>query len=447
MLSLPDEGPPKFWKEFEEDLTATLQNGPARPSPGDKGIQIDQSFRRVGDEVFNTDPLSFRTYDKMRTKDDQIVSGLDLINNSVLGKGGQFVGGQETNHLTFIEDMYEPLNLMHIFSDVLLALPLGFSVMEKVFEQREDGMVIINRYKGLPQKTITFLMTPQGKEIRVEQDSIRRVRNKRIRLPLNKVNIFRFKSENGEPYGTPILKGIHQSWAIKEWIIRYRNIFAERMAGGFLVVKTGAGQTVKARQEVEKGRATSVIALQRDMELDVHFPPAKGDIYNRIIDYCNSQINKGLLTPDLLIGQNTEFGSRALSETQFASFKLTRIHKLQNDLKRWIDRDIKQIIDINFGPQDSYPGFVFNAWSIMELEQLANYYRKLAEIQIIGTNDVEKIRESLELWDVPPEGVGDPLPVQVQDERDPKEPRTSGGEAGDAADDIPPPSEENVSVG
>ncbi len=443
--------------ETERDIAKRIPRGPS----ADKATQIDDVFRSLAIRFVNPDTISIRTYNKMRL-DDQVASDLDTITNATLSRGYDVNDGLP-EHREYTKKWLEAVNALHVFEEAMLALIYGYQVFDKVIKPGSDGLFRITRYKSLPPDTIEFDVSPQGKLNAVEQNGNGRGRSALVpfvRLKPQKVSIFVHDKEYGNWYGRSALRPAYTMWAVKQWMLRYRNRFAELMGGGMFIVSAAHGRVSKARDEVDNAKSSSVIAHPKGEEIRIEYPPKDGNVFNTIIGYCNMQINKVLLVPDLLLGQNTDFGSRALSETQFASFKLTRIHKLQQDLANWIQKDIEQMIDWNFGEQDEYPRIVFKAWSVMELEEKANFYRKLAEFQIVGKNDVDWIRADLELPSMGEEGIGDPLPVlaiaqiaqakaaeEAADRTDDGEPNTSRGQAGDEADEIPAPKRENTRVG
>jgi len=279
----------------------------------------------------------------------------------------------------------------------------------------KTGWMYLKKLKPLVPEGIVFNMTPIGKLLSIDQFPTSkglklRTALRPVRFQPYQINTFTYNSQFSDPYGLSAFRPAWDAWLSKTFLVRYNNRFMEQLGGGVIIGKASWGKTDKMRRELEEMRSGSVIVVPRDQEIEIIRPQQPRSPFMDGIGYFNGQITKALLVPVLLLGANTDFGSRALSETQFASFKLTRIHKLQQDMAAWAERDIRFLLDFNVKEEiEEYPQLVFKAWSVMELEQLANHYMKLAKFKILGTNDVPWIREQLEMPPLGPDGIGDPL--------------------------------------
>ena len=103
-----------------------------------------------------------------------------------------------------------------------------------------------------------------------------------------------------------------------------------------------------------------------------------------------------MLVPSLLTGQDETYGSRALSEVQFEMFKLSRIGALQTQLQSWINHDIREMIQLNYGEQDSYPELRFRSWSRADMTKMSRMVADLITANVV-TPDETWIRQFLEL--------------------------------------------------
>jgi hypothetical protein len=417
----------------------------------DTGITVDGLWRKVGDLVPNPDPITPKTYERMAL-DPKVSACLETITNATV-RGWEITGGKQ-EHRDFIENMLRKMDMNNIFKQVInRTLQFGHTSTEKVYDV-VDGKWEIIKYKVLVSKDVEYKITATG-EIRqiwqfvsawnnfpsssASQNNtmgLNRLNGYRKFTPI-KINHMTFKPMYSNPYGQSILKGVNKIWIVKDHMLRYWSRHLEVLGSAMIIAKAGGMKTEKFRREIDKAKATSTIVMQDGQEIDIKWPPSAGSPFKEMIVWMDSKVSEVMIVPDLLLGQSASAGvggSKDLSETHFALFKLTRIDPLQEDLRNWLDGDIRLLIDTNFpGPHEEYPEIVFKAWSTLELEQLANFYRKLAMMQAIGTDDIEWIRERLELPPMGPNGIGDPL-VKIQNQPGQGDGSDGGGDTTDSTD-------------
>jgi len=129
------------------------------------------------------------------------------------------------------------------------------------------------------------------------------------------------------------------------------------------------------------------------------------------------------------------------SETHFAVAKMTRVRVERDMLVNWTRAVSTLLIDANFGiPKEGVPDVNFKASTTLELEQKANFYRKIAMFQGIGTEDIWWVREDLEIREMGVNGIGEPL-VKIQNQ--PGQGSADGG-GGDTTDSTDSPKREGT---
>lgn len=421
--------------EFQESL-------PNLPRT-DTGVTVEGLFRRFNKLLPNPDRLTPQTYERMAL-DPKISACLETITESVVS-GWELIGGEE-EHRKHLTQMFKKLRINRVLEQVLMrTLQFGHTSTEKVYDM-VNGLWEIVRYKVLISKDIQYRITDTGimKQIwqfvsaanNFSQSAVSdptisgRINGVRKFTPI-KINHMAFKPMFGNPYGTSALKAANKAWILKDHMLRYWARHLEILGGGWIVGKTGGMKTKKFREDLDKAKDSSTIAINSEQEIEILWPPGQKSSFGEMVNYYDSKIAEVLIVPILLLGQNTDFGSQNLGETHFSLFKITRVDPLQDDLKEWVQDDIKILIDRNFGPQEEYPELKFKAWSTLELEQLANFYRKLAAMQAVGTEDIWWIRRDLELPPLGPNGIGEPL-VKIQNQ--PGVGDADSGDTGDTSD-------------
>jgi hypothetical protein len=393
----------------------------------DKGtLLVDAVFQRLGGQIFNPDDITLEDYQHM--VEDSVVRGaLQVIINSVISRGWVINGGED-EHREFISEMYGGLGIEAIFQRVMSAFWLGFSVAEKVFEQKEDGKWFIKRYRMLPPATILFDVKKNGDIRRVIQDGVLLGQNRQVSFSPAKVNVFTWdggmSTNFGNPYGTSALKGTYKDWFSKDWIIRFKNRYLELMAGGLTIANAGWLDPAVMHKQVVKAKSSSVITIRQGQEIDFVMPKGDGAAFMESLIYHDRRVRESLGVPSLLVAQDGKFGSGDLGEQHFEIFQQARVRRLQQQLQAWADADIRQIVGVNWGVQREYPRFEFMVQSETDLDHRANLFLKAAKAQIVGTNHVPFMQSELEL---PVMEIGNPLV------KPPEQPNPGGsGSSGDA---------------
>jgi len=446
--------------EMSDEMMTERQQEHFQRSPFQSAPQLPQGMRGVHSDFIhstrgvplNPDKLRPATYRLMRFT-AIIAAILKTIVNSVLGKGFKIVGGDEEQR-EFLTWMYEQMDMNQVFTDVLTALPFGYSVTEKenirITEGRWEGLWRVGNMFTFRPEGIEFEQNRAGRITRVTQDplnttgtrvvgSVSSASGGLIPLSLKKLLIFTVNSEFNNPWGESILKPVYTAWFDRRFLTAYEKRYLEIMGGGFFIGVAKKGKTRGFMNQIEMMKATSGIVHNVDQELKVIFPPKGDSPFRPTINSLDEDIARGLLTSLAIIGQTPQGNSRSSGEVNDNMFKLTVINRLHADLSKAFDLQVnRQIIDFNFGPKDEYSRIQFNKWSVLEQEQIANYFAKLAKVQIVGENDVPWMRQEMDVQDLRPGGIGKPL-VKV-DAITPagQEPQASqsDGTAGDTEDDI-----------
>ena len=380
---------------------------PSRLMTRDMGILVDRVFSYgVGKyaQSRNPDNIDIETYRGMKL-DSQISAGLNCMVLATIGNGWEFNFKDEndTEQVDFVRRAYAGINqmpgkrgsLFEVFREVLSALWAGFSVTEKVWKQDSNGKWVISRYKVLPPETVEFKVDKQGrlsKSSAVVQNP--NARNSVI-LPARKVNVFTINGDYGNPYGTSILKPVHRTWYVKDWLLKFHSMFLENMGSPFWVGKTNR-DTADMNAALQDAKQSAVITLGEGEDVSILETTQSGQAFLDAIRYHDGQIMRGMLVPSLLTGQDETYGSRALSEVQFEMFKLSRIGALQTQLQSWINHDIREMIQLNFGKQESYPELSFRSWSRADMTKMSRMIGDLITARVV-TPDESWIRQFLEL--------------------------------------------------
>lgn len=136
-----------------------------------------------------------------------------------------------------------------------------------------------------------------------------------------------------EHYGQSELRSAYRWWFAKDFTIKFMNVFAERLAGGFVVVRpTDNNQTsftvnspefVSIKNALNNISGSTSMILPTGFQCEVHYAPgSQVGVYDSIIGMQDLAIAKSLLIPNLLGMSNpkAQTGSHSQGVTQFDAF-------------------------------------------------------------------------------------------------------------------------------
>lgn len=369
-------------------------------------------------------------YDKMM-RDEQVKAVVKFKRDAITARDFSFI--IEDRHAGSLDeterqrriDMYTDM-VEHVdgsFTDglnfIMKATWQGFSMTEKILHTFEfDGhpFVGLKKLSPKPFHTFEFFVDNFGTISKTEQfiDGARQIIN------LGKFVYFVQNPDRDQHYGQSELREAYRSWYSKDIIIRFYNIFMERMATGFLELKpTGNNVIQKGSDDYNALRAilgsmqsTSGILLPQGIDLTVHAPKTS-DQFEKAITTHDLQIAKALLVPNLLgVTHTGQTGSFSQSETQMEAFLWT----LDADAMRLQDAVNEQLFDqlsqINFADGIG-PKFVFKPVSSSKKHEIIKVWLDLVQAGAVeaSDSDEEHIRK---LMDFPDKG--EPLDLQPEPE-------------------------------
>lgn len=356
------------------------------------GIYKDTRYEMKDQEDINPDQFGIDVWDKMLT-DGQVKSGLDMIKLSVTSRGFTLTGtSDETReYAEFITQMLESLdgNLEDNIIEMLTALEYGYSVTEKVIEQRE-GKYVLKKLKTLNPNTITLKTNKFGDLMYARQ----RIGLEDIKLPARNVILYSHDKRFGNPYGRSILRTTYKHWFIKDKIYKFANIAYERYGTPLLYGKVQDSNDVGKMDSILR-RINGMSSLSISAQDSIEAIQLQSADFIGYIEHHDRKIMESLLVnPQLLGNSRGQSGSYAQSEVQMSIF-LKRLESIQREVKSLIEEQIiRPLIDINFPNVKEYPSFNFKPLMDDDIQKLATVFVQMIQAGIIAPSE-EWIRERL----------------------------------------------------
>lgn len=372
---------------------------------GEVGILKDEwAGLATGD--FNPDKISIETYVKMLEEDSQVGAASTLFKLALLSQPWdiKFPEGEEPSNaeeiIQFLKYNFDTVNRtvhyrggLRIALDDLLDGPmLGFAVAEPVYNMdnyKGEQKILLTKLKVLPQETIKFYSDKYGNLLKVEQCSV----GTPIKLePLGKFIIWSFNVRKGNWYGSPLLKRAYKHWYIKEFLIKKWNIFLERKAVPLLLGKTRPANIKNLRKLLSSTSEKSVAVVESGDDVVSVDTKAISSQFKMAIQYHDTMIFRGMLTPTLLLGQE-DVGARALGDTHFQVFMWV-VDKMKEDLLSISNQLLVTLTKLNYPEVDIMPRFSIPELSTEDRDKFALVVKELVAVGVLNP-DEDWIRQKL----------------------------------------------------
>jgi phage gp29-like protein len=296
--------------------------------------------------------------------------------------------------------------------DALLALFYGFTVFEKVFEERDDYIVWRKFAPRHPQTIERFLFDETGGLAGVRQVGFDpQGRFQRVDIPIDKLLVFIWRRELGNPYGVSVLRAAYKHWFLKDLAYKLQAIALERWAVGIPVGKVPAGTSEQDKQtflqmlEAMRGHERAAMVLPEDYSVELIGAEAgqrANQAFVEAIQHHDTMIVKAVLAQFLNLGMG-DVGSWALSRDHSQLF-LMGLNAVAQWFADHINRyAIPQLCRLNFGEDfTDFPELTFaDLRLVLQREVLAEAVSKLVQTGIL-TPDRSLQEWVRDVFDLPP---------------------------------------------
>lgn len=386
----------------------------------------------VSEEEYNPDlrgDKAIAVYEKMRRSDGQVKATLlacELPLRSArwdVKAAGE--GRQDQEVAQFIRDnLFEQMTITwdDFLRHILLMLPFGFSVFEKVWEL-VDGRYRWRKFAPRLPKTIhKWYFDKEGGLDGVQQfvwknfepfpgrgGETKGPAYEFVNIPVEKLLAFSLSREGSNFEGISLLRAAYKHWYYKDQLYRIDGIAAERHGVGLAVFKYPSSASKEDRDKVSEigerlhAHERAYVAIPSTMEFDLKGVAGQLHDIVRSIEHHDLQIVRSILAQFINLG-SSDVGSYALSQDQ-SGFFLMALQAVGRNICDTVNRHaIRQLVDYNWSV-DRYPKLVVSG---LEYTDIGTFAKAISDLTAAGAllpdRDIEaEVRRLLHLPPAKPE--------------------------------------------
>lgn len=349
-----------------------VEKGEQRPGPGELAWADGLFFSKVPMERWNQDELiwrrGFSIYRKMLL-DDQVKALIALKQAVITSRSWYFKQGEESPAHQSCKEFFHFMlenrlrgTVNQFFREILTSQSFGFSLIEKIYgpiKWRGESLWGVQQFKLRPVESFSFVTDVHGNltGLLQEQSGVK------VALPPGRFILHVNKPEVHPQYGESDLRECYRHWWAKDNILKFWNVYLERMAAGFIHGKISGPLTPAERDELKQvmrnlNTQTSIIT-PASVELEVVSAPST-DAFERAVASRDKAISKALLVPNLLgFSEQGKVGSYSQSKTQLETFFMV-VNGIAESVADTLNEQLfRELAHWNYGLEDP-PIFAFD---------------------------------------------------------------------------------------
>lgn len=388
---------------------------PARIELGATGTVIFAG--QLAEEEYNPDlrgEKAIKVYERMRRGDGQVKAALLACELPLRAARWDIKAASDSRRDMEIAEfvrrnLFEQMTITwdDFLRHVLLMLPFGFSVFEKVWEVADGKYRWRKMAPRLPKTIWKWMVDPEGGLAGIEQAAWKAEHYEYIPIPVEKLLVFTLEREGSNFAGISLLRAAYKHWYYKDQLYRIDGIAAERHGVGLALFTLPANATTEGTDS-DLGKISKIgeslhthersyVALPDGYSFDLKGVAGQLHDIMRSIEHHDMEIARSILAQFINLGAK-DVGSYALSQDQ-SGFFLMALRAVGKNICDTVNRHaIKQLVDYNWDV-DRYPKLTVSG---LEHRDLAAYSKAVTDITnaglILPDREIEaELRELLRL--------------------------------------------------
>ena len=386
------------------------------PKPYDQESELGrsgtQSFYGIVTEDFNQNFHGQRAvviYNKMRRSDGTINATLSALKLPIQSAACTIESADNDDDTQneiadFVRrNLFEYLDggFNNFIRESLNCLDFGFYYFEKV-HKIVDGEVRLHRLAPrIPSAHWLWSMPSQPTVPGITQmlkSSDPTLNTMTPEIPMSKLVLFVNNQEGDNREGVSVLRSAYKHWFMRDTLYRIDGIKHERGAGVLkITLPDGASQTDKDRAEelgsnFKIGEATYIVVPNEKwlIELMTTGIADQSTALMESVKHHSREIVLNILAQFLDLGSGAG-GSFALSKDQTSFFGLALRAIAQNIENTINNQIIKELVDLNYGPQDEYPKLCFAEIGEIDYAEVSTMVKTLVDAGLLDKDPDVKV--------------------------------------------------------
>lgn len=335
-------------------------------------------------------------------QDTQVSTGFDILKYLLSSKQWVLIANDNDENgevYDFINDMLFNLEteMNEIVKQMITAILWGYSVHELIFGINEDGKLYLKNTVPLHIKTLqndAFIYDDDGTLVGVHQE----YKGETVDIPINKCLKYSFNANYDEDYGNGLLYDfrpiVEDKLNINDWLMT----FLERHESPTLYGKTDDNvrrdELLAAFEDVRDGTMGMVVG--REDDVGVLESSHRGETFFRTLQYKDNQIFRRYYLGNLLLGDNSQTGTYAQSQTQFDFGKLVFDGILEEIANCFQKQVINPLVKWDFNDLTLAPTISFDKFTTGDIQALFSIIQPLIQTGVVDSEN-KAVQDSIAL--------------------------------------------------
>lgn len=335
-------------------------------------------------------------------KDTQVSTGFDILKYVLSSKQWVLVANEKDTDNTvfdFINNMLFNMKteLNEIVKQEITAVLWGHCVHEIIYDLDSDGKLYVKNIVPVHIKTLQnepFIYDSDGELISIHQEWD----NVDVEIPVNKILKYTFNANYDEDYGNGLLLDfkpiVEDKMNINDWLMSFLEQHENPVIYGKTDDPTSRDAILSALYDIEGGDTRIVVGSQDD--LGVLESSHRGETFFNTLQRKDNEIFRRFYLGNLLLGDNSQTGTYAQSQTQMEFGQIVfdgLLEEIANCLQKQV---INRIVEWNYGDISLAPTISFDKFTSGDLERLFNIIKPLMDSGVVDSEN-KTVQDSIAL--------------------------------------------------
>ena len=334
-------------------------------------------------------------------RDSQVATGAEILKFLLSSKQWILTDTSDDDGGLVYDFVYDMLmntdtELNTIVKQMTSAILWGFSVHEIIYDV-SDGYITVKDLIPIHIKTLQnnpFVYNEDGELVAIHQVTEDGVAD----IPINKCLLYSYNSLYDEKEGHGLLYDFLPIVEDKENVMDWLMTYAEKNEAPTLYGKTdnptSRDQLLGAFEDISEG--TTGLVIGAEDEVGVLESSHRGESFFDILQYKDNQIFRRMFIGNLLLGDNSQTGTYAQSQTQLEFGNMVYDGILEEIANTIQEQIINPIVTFNFGSTVKAPIISFDKFSSGDLEKLFTVIKPLMDSGVVDSEN-SAVQEALAL--------------------------------------------------